>query len=302
MTTLVPVSANLLPATRRPSIGLALGGGGARGLAHVLMLEVFDELGIRPTVIAGTSIGALFGGVYAAGLSAAEIRAIVEDTLGSRFDMVRQLFSARSEPVQKFLRLVPLRSALLSPEALLDILLPERMPRMFDGLRIPFKAVATDLGERKTVVIEQGALRPAIAGSIAIPVVFSPVVHQGRTLVDGGLVNPLPFDVIAGEADIIVAIDVSGASAPQEIGPKPSAVDVLMQSIQILEKSITREKLERRRPDIYIDVGLDQYGALEFYKAKEILAAAKPAKEMLRRHLLRVLAAETLTAIEQPGS
>src|SRR5690349_24527745 len=88
------------PVALRPSIALALGGGGARGLAHILMLEVFDELGIRPKIIAGTSIGALFGAAYASGLSARLIRAHTEEVLGQRLGLTRYLLSARSEPVQ----------------------------------------------------------------------------------------------------------------------------------------------------------------------------------------------------------
>jgi NTE family protein len=285
---------------KRPTIGLALGGGGARGLAHILMLEVLDEFGIRPVVIAGTSIGALYGACYASGMSAIEIRAQTEDLLGRRFEFIRQLFAARSTPVQKVLRFLPVRSSLLAPEALLDFVLPSRVPADFSQLKIPFHAVATDIGERTSVVFSEGALRPAIAASIAIPVVFTPVTVAGRTCVDGGLVNPLPFDVISGMADIIIAIDVSGASSPQAIGPRPSAIDILMQSVQLMEKSITREKLQRHRPDIYIDVELDTFGALEFYKPKEILSAAAPAKELLRRQLARVLGAETLAEIDPP--
>src|SRR5919109_5581844 len=92
---LQPRPASLL--APQPAIGLALGGGGARGIAHILMLEAFDELGIKPKVIAGTSIGALYGAAYASGISAAEVRARTEETLGRRFDLVRQLFAARSE-------------------------------------------------------------------------------------------------------------------------------------------------------------------------------------------------------------
>ena len=105
----------------RPTIALALGGGGARGLAHILMLEVFDELGIKPTVIAGTSIGAVFGAAYASGLSARLIRAHTEETLSQRFDIVRQLLSARSDPVLKIFNFLPIRSALLKPETLLEL-------------------------------------------------------------------------------------------------------------------------------------------------------------------------------------
>ena len=113
----------------RPTIALALGGGGARGLAHILVLEVFDELGIRPKVIAGTSIGAVFGAAYASGLSASLIRAHLEEALSQRFGIVRQLLSARSEPVLKILNILPVRSALLKPESLLEFMLPSAVCR-----------------------------------------------------------------------------------------------------------------------------------------------------------------------------
>jgi NTE family protein len=279
---------------RRPTVALALGGGGARGLAHILVLEVFDELGIRPKVIAGTSIGALFGAAYASGLPAKLIRALTEETLGRRIDIVRQLFSARSDPVQKFLNFFPLRSALLKSEAILEMIFPSQVAADFKSLSIPLRLVATDLGSRSAVVMTEGPLRPAVAASIAVPVIFQPVVLGGRTLVDGGLVNPLPFDLVAKDADVTVAIDVSGAASEATIGPSPSALVVAAQSLQILEKSITREKLQHTKPDIYIDVDLDQFNALEFHRAKEILAAAEPIRDKLRVQLGRVLGAETL--------
>jgi NTE family protein len=282
---------------RQPTIALALGGGGARGIAHILMLEVFDELGIKPSVIAGTSIGALYGAAYASGISAAEVRARTEETLGRRFDLVRQLFAARSEPARKLLRLVPLRSPFLNPETLLELVLPGTVATEFADLKIPLKVVATDLASHTAVVLADGPLRPAVAASIAIPVVFSPVVVGGRTLVDGGLANPLPFDLIVGGADLTVAIDVGGNSTEADLGPKPSAIEVVMQSIQILQKSITRERLRYRQPDIYIEVAVGRFGALEFYKVQEILAAAAPAKAVLKRQLARVLGSET---VEQP--
>ena len=98
-----------LPA-KPPTVALALGGGGARGLAHILMLEAFEELGVRPKVIAGTSIGAIYGAAFASGLSAAHIRAHTEETLGQRLDLVRQLFSARAEPILKLFNLLPMTS------------------------------------------------------------------------------------------------------------------------------------------------------------------------------------------------
>lgn len=289
---LTPANQHLPTAT--PSIALALGGGGARGLAHILVLEVFDDLGLRPKLIAGTSIGALFGAAYASGMSARHIRALAEEMLSRRMDIARQLFQARSDPVQKLLNLFPLRSALLNSQTLLDLVFPTQIANDFAALAIPLRVVATDLGSRSAVILHSGALRPAVAASIAIPIVFQPVIIEGRTLVDGGLVNPLPFDLLAGDADITVAIDVSGAASEIAIGARPSAMVVAAQSLQILEKSITREKLKHTQPDVYIDVELDQYNALEFHKVKDILAASAPLKDRLKRHLERIVGAETL--------
>ena len=272
-----------------PSVALALGGGGARGLAHVLVLEAFDELGIKPKIIAGTSIGALYGAAYASGMSAKHIRAMTEETLSRRIDLVRQLFAARSDPVQTFLKFFPLRSALLKSEAILDIVFPTQVGGDFAALAIPLMVVATDLGTRAAVVLSAGPVRPAVAASIAIPVVFQPVIIDGRTLVDGGLVNPLPFDLVAGDADITVAVDVSGAASGALLTTPPSALMLAAQSLQIMEKSITREKLRHTKPDIYIDVEVEQFHALEFHRALDILAAAAPVKERVKRQLGQML-------------
>jgi NTE family protein len=285
----------------QPSISLALGGGGARGLAHILVLEVIDELGLKPKMIAGTSIGALMGAAYAMGLPGYRLRAIMEELLGNRIDLVRQLFAARSEPVQHLLRLLPVRSSLLSPDALLDRLIPEFEGKTFETLAIPLKVVATDLVHREAVVIDTGPLRPAIAASIAIPLVFSPITDNGRVLVDGGLVNPLPFDLIEGTADITIAIDVSGAASSTTLDDRPSAIELLMQSLHIMEKSITTQKLRSQKPDIYIDVELDGFGILEFWRADEIMAAAMPIKDKLRHQLKRLMSARRIEA-SLPGN
>jgi NTE family protein len=287
----------------RPSIALALGGGGARGLAHILMLEVLDELGLRPKIIAGTSIGAVFGAAYASGLSARLIRAHAEEVLSRRFDTIRQLLSARSEPVLKILNILPIRSALLNPELLLEFLLPSRMARDFSSLDIPLKVVATDYYAQEQVIFSKGPLRSAIAASMALPALFTPVTIDGRMYMDGGLVNPLPFDLVKGEADITIAVDVSGAPIMPGKRPHPSAFSALMSSSQILQRTIVREKLKAQQPDIYIDVEVDEFYVLDFHRFKQVLAAAAPAKEQLRRQLARVLAsqtAETLPAIVAP--
>lgn len=283
-----------------PRIGLALGGGGARGLAHVLMIEALEELGIVPTAIAGTSIGAIYGAALASGLSAAHIRAHTEEILSQRLDLVRQLFLSRAESVQRLFNLVPIRPALLNPETLLDYVLPSRVPSDFSALKIPLAVVATDFYAQEAVVMSRGGLRHAIAASMALPALFRPVVNEGRALVDGGLVNPLPFDLLAGAVDIVVAIDVSGASRKPMNGNGPSAWEALLSSSQILQRSIVREKIKSAQPDIYIDVDVDQFTVLDFHRFREILKASAPAKDKLKRQLERVLGSVTVPLAAPP--
>jgi NTE family protein len=285
-----------LPVTR-PTVALALGGGGARGLAHILMLEVFDELGLKPKIIAGTSIGALFGAAYASGLSARLIKAHTEEVLSQRLGLTRYLLSARSEPVQRLLNILPIRSSLLKPELLLDLMLPSKVARDFAHLAIPLKIVATDFYAQEQIVLSSGDLRSAVAASMALPALFTPVSRDGRVLMDGGLVNPLPFDVLKGEADITVAIDVSGASLGPGTGVQPTAFSALVSSSQILQRSIVREKLKAQQPDIYIDVEVDEFHVLEFHRFKQVMTAAGVAKEQLKRQLERVLASQTADTI-----
>lgn len=285
------------PPARLPTVALALGGGGARGLAHILALEALEELGVRPVAIAGTSIGAIFGAAYASGLSARRLRAHTEEVLSQRFDLVRQLLSARAEPVLKLLNIVPIRSALLNPEALLDLLLPTGVARDFNGLRIPLTVVATDFYRQEEVAISSGPLRPAIAASMALPAIFSPVVREGRALVDGGLVNPLPFDLLKGAADLTIAIDVSGGPGEVREGEVPSATEAVISSSQILQRSIVREKLKATQPDVYIDAAVDNFHVLEFYRFRAILKAAEPVKAELKTKLARLLASAPAEAV-----
>ncbi|MBN8913926.1 MAG: patatin-like phospholipase family protein, partial [Rhizobiales bacterium] len=227
---------------RPPSIGLVLGGGGARGLAHILMLEVFDELGIKPKIIAGTSIGALYGVAYAAGLSARDIRSHTEDVLTKRIGLVRDLFAARVQGSGRFWDFVSARSAFLAPGVLLDLVLPKGVPQTFEELSIPLRVVASDFYALEAAVFSAGALKPAVAASMALPAIFEPVLIDGRSLIDGGLTNPLPFDLIAGEADVLIAVDVSGTTVPSPSRPRPTALEALFASPFLFERSIVREK------------------------------------------------------------
>lgn len=283
---------------RQPTIGLALGGGGARGLAHILVLEAFDEMGLRPKVIAGVSIGAVFGAAYASGLSGKEIREHATEVLKKRFDLVRDLFSARAKVERRLWSPLSIGSAFLAPAKLLDVILPARIARDFAHLDIPLKIVASDFYAQEPEIFSAGPLRQAIAASIALPVLFEPVIVEGRVLIDGGLVNPLPFDIIAGEADVTVAIDVSGSPLPRAGRQTPKAWEALFASSFIFERTIIKEKLRSRQPDVYIDAGTSRYQILDFLKIDEILAAAAPAKERFKAQLARVLEAETLETLE----
>jgi NTE family protein len=285
---------------RLPSIGLALGGGGARGLAHILALEVLDELGIKPKIIAGTSIGAIFGAAYASGYSASQIRAHTEDLLRSRFEILRQFFFARQEPLGRVLNVLQLRSALFNAEALLDIVMPSRVTPNLQDLAIPLRVVAADFYTQEQVVLTEGETKRAVAASMALPALFSPVLTEEHALMDGGLVNPLPFDVIGGQADLLVAINVSGAGRLPDDRSPPKATEALVASLQILQHTIVREKLLSRQPDVLVDVDVGHFHVLEFHKIDRVLEAAAPAKEELRYKLQRVLSAETLETIDTP--
>lgn len=283
-----------VPARRLPSIGLALGGGGARGLAHILMLEAFDELGIKPKVIAGTSIGAMMGAAYASGIPGAAIRTHTREILTQRFGIVREVFAASASPFQRLRGLFAGSSALLDPDALLDIVMPKGLKDDFESLDIPLKIVASDFYDQDQQIFTSGPLRKAVAASMALPAIFQPVMVGGRALIDGGLTNPLPFDLLFGEADIIVAIDVSGAPVPDPKRNHPSALEALFASAFLFERTIVREKLRSSQPDILIAAGTSQFQIFDILKVDDILAAAEPAKERLKMQLQRVLSVETL--------
>lgn len=287
-------------APEKPTIGLALGGGGARGLAHIAMLEAFDELGVRPSIIAGTSIGAIYGAAYASGLTAKEIREQTRIILAQRFGLIRDVIAASAQPFQRLLGVFGARSAILNAQGVLEIIMPRGVKDQFSDCPIPLKIIASDFYHQEPHVFTEGPLKTAVAASMALPVIFQPVIVEGRALIDGGLTNPLPYDLLMGEADIIVAIDVSGAPVPDPKRPTPTAFEALFSSAFLFERSIVKEKLKSSQPDILISAGTSHFQVLDFLKHDEILAAAEPAKERLKQQLGRILSVETLQAIAAP--
>lgn len=274
-----------------PRIGLALGGGGARGLAHIAILEAFDEAGIKPAAIAGTSIGALIGAAYAAGYSAAEIRNHAELLLANRIEAARRFFA---DPRVRMLDLLNLRrfsGAFLDGESLARIALPEAVPETFEELKIPLTVVATDFYGRKELALNEGALLPAVAASLALPGLISPKRLGGRLLIDGGVTNPLPFDLL-GEVDFTVAVDVTGRPVG-EPSRRPSGSELWFRSSMIMQHLIVQAKIERRPPDVLIVPDVDQFRVLEFLRIREILAATARAKGELKGRLKTLLQEES---------
>jgi len=192
-------------------VGIALGGGGVRGLAHVPILQVIDDLQIRPAVISGASMGAVIGALYASGMSAREIREVVERRLILKNDTWRDVIEKSDDLLKWVSAFKPdfSGSGLINAEGILNSLLNEIKAESFEELEIPFLVVATDYWSAEEVVFETGELFPAIRASMAVPGVFSPVSVENRILVDGGVVNLVPYDLLMSCADFIIAVNVS---------------------------------------------------------------------------------------------
>ena len=261
-----------------PSLGLALGGGGARGLAHVHALAALDDLGIRPSSIVGCSIGALVGAAAAAGLSGAEIEDEMLAALGRPADVWGRIWKLRPRNLADIAGGLPL----FDPEAAIREFLPERVPDDFGDLPIPFSIVAADYCGAAEVEIGAGSLRRAVAASIALPALFRPVDIGGLMLIDGGVVNPLPFDKLPEDVGMVLAVDVVGMPVRSDNGRPPGAREALFGSSQILMQALIAEKLKSRQPDVLIRPPIDGIGVLDFLKAKDILAATACVREEVK--------------------
>jgi NTE family protein len=260
-------------------VGLALGGGGAKGLSHIAFLQALDEVGVRPAVIAGTSIGAVIGGLYAAGVSGRQLEQLVKD-LGFKdlYKMVMD-FSILSN------------SAIYKGKGVEELLSREIPAQTFAELEIPLKVVATDFWNRKEVVFSSGSLITAIRASMAMPALFEPVQLDGKVLIDGGAVNPLPYDLLRQECDLTIAIDVSGEKTYAPHNPVPNMVESILSTFQIMQASIVAAKKRLSPPDIYVKPALTNIRVLDFYRYKEILAGVQEEVQGFKETLRNVLGA-----------
>jgi NTE family protein len=266
------------------TFALALGSGGARGLAHIAVIEALDEMGIRPAAIAGTSIGALIGSAYAAGLSGRDIRHHVIGHAHNRGETTRRLLAARAGRFADLFAGALGQAAQLDAEKFCAQFLPPQVPADFADLSIPLIVMATDLHARSEAALSSGALHPALAASIAIPGLFRPVALDGRILVDGGATNPLPFDRLAQSAERIVAVDVFGVP-PTDRSDVPGGWECVAATINVMGSAILSAKLQRSAPDLMIRPNVTIFHAFDFYQASAIVRIAEAEKATIKEKL-----------------
>jgi len=287
----------------RPRIGLVLSGGGARGAAHIGVLKVLEEAHVPVDAIAGTSMGAVVGGLYATGLSAADVERVMtsvdwQDAFRDRPPRTDLNFRRKLED-QNFLVKFPLGlkgrrfrlpRGLVQGQKLTQILrsltLPVAQIQKFDDLAIPFRAIATDIVTGDRVVLDHGDLTTAMRASLSAPGVFAPVDLDGRMLVDGGLSSNLPVDV-AREMGVDILIVVDCGFPLQERGKLESVASVSNQMLAILIRHNTDMQRKTLKPaDIVIDPQLGDFSSLDFTEHQKAMdlgeAAARGVLARLR--------------------
>jgi NTE family protein len=287
-----------------PRIGVALGGGSARGLVHIPYIEAMDEMGLKPHVVAGTSIGALIGAGWASGMSGRDLREHSYAVLGTLRIIASRLWDAQVRNLGNFFGAG--FNVQLDATRVVDAFLPDNFPLTFAELPTRFYVVATDFQSWHQAVFSEGPLRQAIAGSIAIPTLFKAVPFANHLLVDGCVVNPLPLDQVALDSDIIVGVDVNGDPSEQLTKTNHNMLDVWFGSAQIMMHSLTAHMMAAYPPDIYVRPHVMPFGALEFWRVREILAHVEKDKDAFKRQLERKIEAfitrtEGITRAEGSG-
>ncbi|MCH7420193.1 patatin-like phospholipase family protein [Pseudomonas mosselii] len=285
--------------TARPKIGLVLSGGAARGLAHIGVLKALEEQGVRIDAIAGTSMGAVVGGLYASGYSIAEL-----EKLATTLDWQQALSDAPPRKDVPFRRKQDDRDFLVKQKLSfrddgslglplgviqgqnLALLLESKLAhtadiRDFDKLPIPFRAVATDITSGEKVIFRRGHLPQVIRASMSIPAVFAPVELDGRLLVDGGMTDNIPVDVVR-EMGVDLAIVVDIGTPLRNRKQLATVVDVLNQSITLMTRRNSEEQLASlRREDILVQPPLSAFGVTDFGRARDMIDAGYRATRAL---------------------
>jgi NTE family protein len=273
----------------QPAIGIALGAGGANGLAHISMLEVLDEMGIQVARIAGSSIGAIVGSLYAAGMSGREIRGLVERfVLSDQDESLSRFFEGDALEWINFVDIELGNGGLVSADGFLAFMSETLKKKTFEELETPIHIVAADLWAREQIVLTSGDLMSAIKASMAIPGVFEPVRRDGRVLIDGGTCNPVPYDLLTDHCDIVIGIDVIG-ERKHPSSSIPGYFETVFNSIEVMQTAIMDEKRRHREPDVYVSVPVVDIRALEFYRAREVFEQSLPARDTLKQQLKKTI-------------
>jgi NTE family protein len=283
----------------KPKVGLALGSGSARGWAHIGVIRALEEAGIRPDFICGCSIGALVGAARADG----DLGALERWVAGLKWQDVVGLMD------------VTLSGGLLKGEKLMAFFERHFVDKEFAALEIPFACVATDLASGREIWLREGSVAAAVRASIALPGLFAPVSRDGRLVVDGALVNPVPVSLCrALGADVVIAVDLGsdivGSSLKRteteerrgpgwrekvldSLGIKrdqnapvapslPSLIDVLSTSISIMQTRIARSRLAGEPADVLIAPRLAHLGLMDYHRGSEAISEGVAAvKRML---------------------
>ncbi|MEC2074716.1 patatin-like phospholipase family protein [Metabacillus fastidiosus] len=248
----------------KPKIGLALGSGGARGFAHLGVLKVLYNAGIRVDMIAGSSMGALIGSFYASGLSIDEMYKIA-------LAFKRKYFLDFTIPKMGF----------IAGKRVKELIHLFTKGKNIEELDIPLAIVATDLYEGKKVIFKKGLVSDAVRASIAIPGIFVPEKINGKLLVDGGVIDRVPVSVVKDMgADIVIAVDVSNVKKTKEI---TSIFDVILQSLDIMQDELVFHS--EIASDIMIRPSVEQYSSREFSNIKEIIEIGEREAE---KHLVNI--------------
>lgn len=293
---LLPIASLLLPitsfsqeTTKRPKIGLVLSGGGAKGFAHIGVLKVLEEAGVKVDYIAGTSMGAVIGGLYASGFSATQIDSIFYNT---DFDELLQDYIPRSSksfyekrndqmyaltlPFEKLKIGVPiaLSKGMYNYNLLSKLTHKVRHVRDFNKLPIPFLCIATDIEKGEQVILKEGYLAQAMLASSAFPSLFSPVEIDGKLLIDGGVVNNYPVEEIRKMgADIVIGVDVQ-----DDLKDRNSLKDATRILVQITNLDMIKTMKDKQKlTDIYIKPEVSDYGVISFKEGQEIVKKGKEA-------------------------
>lgn len=272
-----------------PTLGISFGAGGARGIAHLLMIEALDELGVKPSIISGSSIGAVVGAFYAAGFTAKEMKEILNQLINPKSDSVFD-FILKSDIVKMFTMFDPqfIKSGFIKGEKFQSFMKTHLKVSKFEELKIPLKVVATDYWKKEEVIFDKGDLLNPIKASYSLPGLFTPIKIKNRVLIDGGAVNPLPYDIIKDKCDITIAIDVTAFKA-QNDDELPPTFDSVFTTYQTMQNSIIKERLKFLKPDIYIRPEIYDVRVFDFVKADSIFKQAQPAKEELKRQLDKLI-------------